>query len=53
MAFCNILSNFCLKIFIGSKDIYVSSNAVENPFQRDIDFPSCDARSIEVAITAY
>ena len=45
MAFCHILTKFCVKIFTSLKNIVNFRNAVEIAFQRDIDLPACDAYS--------
>ena len=39
MAFCHILTKFCVKIFTSFKNIVNFKNAVEIAFQRDNDFP--------------
>ena len=53
MAFCHILPKVCAKIFASFKNIVNFRNVVEIAFQRDIDFPACDAYNNNVAITAY
>ena len=47
MVFCHIdlQTKFRVKIFSSFKNIVNFRNAVEIAFQRDIDFPACDAYS--------
>ena len=53
MAFCHILSKFCVKILSSFQNIVNFRNAVEIEIKRDIDFTACDAYSIQAAITAF